>query len=202
MGYARSHFSAATAAVANRFITATTLKRGTYGAVANSGTMPTEGARHVTITLTRNDAVDNPLGTITIAGTDLSGKVVSEVMTPLDNTIATSSALFKTVTAVTGDDTWVTAGGADGIVVGCDAAAVVATGAGVLHGLVSNTAAAGAVTLADAGGTIAVIPSNQAAGTYYEFDANWSGYLSVTAAAATDITLLHTGSQPTSYAMS
>ena len=44
MGYGRTNFSAATAAVANRFITATTMKRGTYGAPANSGAMPTAGA--------------------------------------------------------------------------------------------------------------------------------------------------------------
>lgn len=200
MGYPRAHFSAATAAVANRFVTATTMKRGTYGAPANSGAMPTEGARHVTITLTRNGAVDAPLGTITIDGTDIAGNVISEAMTPLDNTIATSTLWFKTVTAVTGGNTWVTDGTDDGIVVGCAAATIVAQGSGVLHGIAVNTAAAGAVTIADSGGTIATLKASIAEGLYL-FDVNWSGYLSITAAAATDLTIIHSGSMPSSYAL-
>jgi hypothetical protein len=200
MGYPRTSFSAATAAVADRFITVTDMKRGTYGAPANAGAMPTAGARKVTITLTRNGAVDAPLGTVTIAGTDLMGKTISEVMTPLDNTIATSTKYFKTVTAVTGGDTWVTADAADSIVVGCAAAAIVAEGAGVLHGIAVNTTANGAITIADSGGTIAILKASIAEGLYL-FDVNWSGFLSITAAAASDITVLHTGSQPSSYSM-
>ena len=42
--------------------------------------------------------------------------MLTEVKTPLDNTIATSTGVFKTVTAVTGGDTWVTVDAADGIV--------------------------------------------------------------------------------------
>ena len=200
MAYGHTNFAAITAAVADRFITATIMKRGTYGAPANSGTMPTAGARHVTITLTRNGAVDNPLGTITIVGTDVAGNVISEVMTPLDNTIATSALWFKTVTAVTGGQTWITADAEDGIVVGCAAASIVAQGSGVLHGVAVNTTANGTITIADAGGTIAVLKASIAEGLYL-FDVNWSGYLSITAAAASDITVIHSGSMPSSYAM-
>jgi hypothetical protein len=200
MGYPRTNFSAVTAAVADRFITVTALKRGTYGAPANAGAMPTAGARKVTITLTRNEGADAPLGTVTIAGTDIAGAVISEVMTPIDNTIATSALWFKTVTAVTGGDTWVTNGVADSIVVGCAAAALVAQGSGVLHGVAVNTTANGTITIAYAGGTIAVLKASIAEGLYL-FDVNWSGYLSITAAAASDITVLHSGSMPSSYSM-
>ena len=191
MGSTYTHFAAATAAVPNRFITATTMKRGTYGAVANTGTMPTAGARHVTITLTRNDAVDSPLGTITIVGTDLRGAALTEVMTPLDNTIATSVGWFRTVMSVTGGNSWVTAGGADGIVVGCGAEVIAVEGLGKLIGLQVNTTAAGAITLSDARGTIAVIPSNVAVGTYYRYDLDFVGNLGVALAAGSDITVIH-----------
>jgi hypothetical protein len=195
MGYPHTRFTAATAAVADRFITATTMKRGTYGAVANSGAMPTAGARQVTITLTRNGAVDSPLGTITIAGIDMAGNVISEVMTPLDNTIATSAAYFKTVTAVTGGNTWVSDGTADGIVVGCAAASIVAQGSGTLVSVVVNATAAGAITIADATGTIVSLKTSVSEGIY-PYLINWSGFLSVTLAAASDVTIVHTGSMP------
>ena len=202
MAYKGTHLTTANAAVADRFITVTAMKRGTYGAPANAGAMPDSGARHVTIGLTRNDAVDAPLGTVTITGTDLAGNVISEVITPLDNTTATGALWFKTVTAVVGGNTWITAGAADSIVVGCTAARILVQGSGVLHAVVVNTAAAGAITLADAGGTIAVLKSGIAEGFYGPFDVNFSGYLSVLMAANTDITVLHTGSKPTVYAMS
>lgn len=190
MGSTYTHFSAATAAVADRFITATTMKRGTYGAVANGGLMPTAGARHVTITLTRNDAVDSPLGTITIVGTDLRGAALTEVMTPLDNTIATSTGWFKTVTSVTGGNTWVAAGGADGIVVGCGASVIAVEGLGRLIAVVVNTTAAGTITLSDARGTIAVLKSNIAEGIY-PFGLDFVGNLGVALGAASDITIIH-----------
>jgi hypothetical protein len=191
MGSTYTHFAAATAAVADQFITVTDMKRGTYGAVANGGLMPSAGARHVTITLTRVDAVDSPLGTVTIVGTDLRGDVITEVMTPLDNTVATSVAWFKTVTSVTGGQTWVTAGGADQIQVGCGAAVIAVAGLGKLIAVAINTTAAGAITLSDARGTIAVIPSNVTVGTYYRYDLDFVGDLGVALAAASDITVIH-----------
>jgi hypothetical protein len=197
MGYKHSHIAAVPVAIADRFIAVTAMKRGDYGAPANGGAMPTVGARHVTITLTRNDAVDTTLGTVTVTGTDMAGQVISEVITPLDNTIATGALWFRTVTSVVGGQTWVAAGAADSIKVGCDASYVVAVGSGVLHAVIINTTAAGTITIADASGTIAVIPVSVAVGTFYEYDVNWSGFLSFTLAAASDITILHTGSLPT-----
>jgi hypothetical protein len=190
MGATYTHFSAATAAVADRFITVTAMKRGTYGAVANSGTMPSAGGRHVTITLTRNGGVDNPLGTVTITGTDLRGDVLTEVMTPLDNTVATSTGIFQTVTAVTGGNTWVTADAADDIKVGCAAEAFVVAGLGRLVAVVVSTTAAGAITLTDAKGTIGILKASIAEGIY-PFGVDFVGWLGVTVAAASDVTVVH-----------
>lgn len=203
MGYSYTHLSAITAAAdVDRFITVTDMKRGTYGAVGAAGLMPElNTARKVTITLTRNDAVDSPLGTVTIVGTDLNGTAQTEIMTPLDNATATSTKWFKTVTSVTGGTTWVTAGAPDSITVGCGASAIVAQGSGTLHAIAVNTTAAGAITLADANGTIAVLVLSIPEGLY-EIDANYSGYLSVALAGASDITVLYNYSLPNTYAMS
>jgi hypothetical protein len=201
MGYPHSHLSGITAgADVDRFLAATDMKRGAYGAPLVAG-MPEAGtARHVTITLTRVNAVDAPLGTVTIAGTDLRGKVISEVITPLDNATATGTLWFRTVTAQTGGNTWVTAGGADQIEIGCGAAVIIAEAAiGTIHGIAVNTTAAGAITVADAGGTIAVLAASIVE-DFYPLDATFGGYLSVTLVAASDITVLHSGSMPSVYA--
>jgi hypothetical protein len=202
MGYEHTHLSAITAAAdVDRFITSTDMKRGTYGAVGAAGVMPElNTARKVTISLTRQDAVDAPLGTVTIVGTDINGVAQTEIMTPVDNTTATSTKWFKTVTSVTGGTTWVTAGAADLITVGCGATAIVAAGSGTIHAIAVNTTAAGAITVADANGTIAVLVLSIPEGLY-EIDANYSGYLAVTLAGASDITVLCTASLPTSYSM-
>lgn len=202
MGYAHTHLAAATAvADVDRFIVSADMKRGTYGAVAAGGVMPElNTARKVTISLTRQDAVDAPLGTVTIVGTDINGVAQTEIMTPLDNATATSVKWFKTVTSVTGGATWVTAGAADLITVGCGATAIVAGGNGTVHAIAVNTTAAGAITVADATGTIAILVLSIPEGLY-ELEANYSGYLAVTLAAASDITVLHTASLPSSYSM-
>ena len=204
MGYRRTNLATTTAAAdVNRFVTVTPMKRGTYGAPAVT-TMPEAGtARHVTITLTRNDLVDTTLGVVTITGTALNGAVITEVITPLDNATATGTKWFASVTAVTGGTTWAKdgAGAADSIEVGCGAACIVAEGSGVLHGVQINTTAASVITITDAGGGIAVLPANVAVGTFYLWDVAWTGFLSVILAGASDITVLHTGSMPTTYAM-
>jgi hypothetical protein len=50
-------------------------------------------------------------------------------------------------------------------------------------------------------GTIAVLAASVLEGLY-EFDVNYSGFLRVEPAAASDITVIHSGSQPSAYAMS
>jgi len=67
--------------------------------------------RDVTITHADTVATDT-LGTITIAGTDILGASISEVVTPLANTIARTVRAFKTVTAITGAG-WVVSSGTD-----------------------------------------------------------------------------------------
>lgn len=64
----------------------------------------------------------------------------------------------------------------------------VATQSGVLHSIVVNTTAAGAITVADALGTIAVLKASIAEGTYL-YDVRFVGKLDVTTAAASDVTV-------------
>ena len=183
--FSRAHLAAATTAVANQFVTSTNMKVGAY-TVANSGAMPTEGARKITVTHTTVTGADT-LGTIVVVGTDLAGAVITETITPLAGTVATGNLWFRTVTSVTGAG-WVINTGNDTITVGCAAGVIVAEGNGTLHSVVVNTAAAGAVTIADQTGTIAVLKSSVVEGPY-PYDVTFAGYLSVTAAAATDLTI-------------
>jgi hypothetical protein len=201
MSFQHSHIAAVPVADVDRFVVSTHMVVGTYGAPANSGTMPTAGARHVTLTRTFDGAADTP-GTVVVTGTDPSGQVISETLTPsaVDATLVTGTKWFVTVTAVTGVG-WVIAEGNDTITVGCDASHVVATGTGTLHSIIVNTTAAGAVTVADATGTIAVLKVSIGEGTYV-YDCAWHGYLSVLPAAASDLTIVHTGPMPSTYAMS
>lgn len=204
MGFKNTHFSAATAAVTNRFVTSEAMKAAAY-TLANAGAMPTAGARLVTIRRdVTNAAPDTVTGGVTIVGKDLLGATVSETLAVgADTVTVTGTTYFASVTSVTGNVGWVKGGAdPDNFICGCAAAAIVATGSGTIRGLFVNTAAAGTVTVADATGTLFIVPSNQAAGTFYEWSANFVGYLSITAAAATDITVMHTDSMPANYALS
>lgn len=184
------HTAAATAAVTNRFVTSTNMKVGTY-TLANSGLPAVTGRGfHVTVSHTAVTGTDT-LGTIVVVGTDLLGNSVTETITPLDGTIATGTQVFKSVTSVTGAG-WVINTGNDTIVVGHDAAAILAEGRGKLSHVTIGTTAAGAITLADANGTIAILKSSIAEGSY-AFRAEWTGYLSVTVAAASDVMVSYTG---------
>ena len=62
--------------------------------------------------------------------------------------------------------------------------------------------AAGTITVSDSGGTIAVLPVSVAVGTFYLWDVNWFGYLRVVMAAASNVTVLHSGSNALTYALS
>jgi hypothetical protein len=197
MGYPRTHISAAPAAVADGYFTGN-MANGAYALLANA---PTFGARQITLTRTVVNAADTP-GTITCVGKDLSGQTITEVLVPGANGILVTSTKFFASLATATQAGWVLgAAAADTIVLGWAAENAVATGSGVFHGIVVNTTAAGAITVTDSGGTIAVLVSNIAEGFYGPYDANWSGYLRVEPAAASDITVLHSGSMPTSYSM-
>jgi hypothetical protein len=196
MGYPWTNLSAAPVADADGFVVSVAMKVGAYTFAA---TAPPSGARHVTCTRTVVGGADTP-GTIVVVGTDLSGQAITETLTPgAHGILVTGSKFFARVTGVTGVD-WETATGDDTIVVGWDAQCAIATSGGTLHAIVVNTTAAGIITVADARGTIAVLPSNVAVGTYV-YDADYSGHLRVEPAAASNITILHTGSLPATYSM-
>jgi hypothetical protein len=200
MGWPRTHLSAATAAAdPDRFVVIGDGVMKNAGYTLTSTTMPETGtARKITIThATVAAGTDTPLGTITIVGTDLSGSALTEVCVPVADATTTYGKWFASVATITGAG-WTAVGGSDTVTIGCAAVAIVAEGAGTLHSVSVNTTAAGTITLADSAGTIAVLKVSVTEGNYL-YDANWSGYLSVTLAAASDITVLHSGSMPVSF---
>ncbi len=206
MGYQHTHLSAITAAAdPNLFVTDVHMKVATAYTVATPDMPELPTARHVTLTRTFDSDADTP-GTVTLTGKSLAGQTISEVLIPsaIDATLVEGTKWFHKVTGSQGAD-WAIDTGAgpanDHIVMGCGAASIVAEGNGTLHGIAVNTTAAGTITIADATGTIAVLKASIAEGLYL-FDVNFAGYLSVVLAAASDITVIHSGSMPSSYAMS
>jgi hypothetical protein len=179
--------SAANPAVANRFVTTTNMIVGAY-TVANATMPTTPGARRITVTHTTVVTTDT-LGTIAVTGTDLRGNVITDTITPLADAVATGTKWFVTVTDVVGAG-WVIAGTNDTLVVGAAAGGGILDSQGQLHAIVINTTAAGTVTLTDAAGTFATLKSSIAEGTYY-YDVDVGGFLSVTLAAASDVTVIY-----------
>lgn len=204
MGYPRTHLSAQTAAASSNYFVVIgngVMKNGAYtlshNAVPEAGT-----ARRVTITHATVAAGTDTLGVITVTGTNLAGQTISEVITPVADQLVTGTKFFTNIPTggIVGSG-WTAVGGSDTVIIGTDSVAIVAeAGAGTLYGVVVNTTANGTITLADASGTIAVLPANVAVGTEYEYGCSWAAYLSAALAAGSDITLIHSGSMPvTSY---
>jgi len=185
MAFAYDHFTAAPAASANRFVVSQPMLNGAY-TLTGTLTMPTAGARKVTVTHTLVSTVDT-LGVITVTGTNLSGATITDVITPINSSVATGVKLFATITSIVGSG-WTAVAGADTVVIGCDATQASLDCPGTLHAVVVNTTAAGTVTLADSKGTIAVLKASIAEGTYY-YDID-VGLLTVTQTAASDITVV------------
>ena len=204
MGYRALSLNGIQPAVADvdRFLTVVDMAVGSYAPIANAGVMPEANtARLVTATRTVVGAADTP-GTLIVTGTNLAGETITETLTVgAHGVLVTGTKWFRTVTDVVGVG-WVIAEGNDTITVGCAADAIIAEGSGTLHGVQINTTAAGAITITDGGGLSIVLPASVAVGTFYHWDANWTGYLRVVMAAASNVTVLHSGSMPTSYAMS
>ena len=199
MANARTHLDAANAAVGDRFLNSVDMKVGAY--TLDETTLGIEGASHVTLTHTSVGTTDT-LGTVTIVG-KLFGETITEVLTPSADGTVTSTKWFSSLVSATGAG-WVidaVEGTKDTIVIGYSADLIVAHGTGVLHSVVVNTTAAGTITLADASGTIAVIAASITEDNYV-YDVIFYGYLSVVLGAASDVTILHSGSLPTTYAMS
>jgi len=196
MGYNYTNVTGAVAGSANGYKTSVNMANGAY---ALDATAPTFGCRHVTVARTVVNAADDP-GTITLVGTGLNGPQTEVIIPGTHGVTVTSAKFFSGLTSATQAAWAIGAVAADTIVIGWDNVNAVAIGQGVLHAVVINTAGAGAIYVGDARGKIASIPSNQAAGTQFLYDANFSGYLEVEpAAAASDITVLHSGSMPQTY---
>lgn len=193
-----TNITAATAAVTNRFVTSTNMKVGAY-TIVNSGVATWAGGFLVTLTHATVAVGTDTLGTVTIVGTSLSGQTQTEVLTPLADSTVTGTKIFRTVTSATGAG-WVIGGGNDTLVIGNAAGAYLIDGMGSLDRLLINTTAAATVVIADARGTIQTIPASQANGTQYEYELGISGFLKVTTTSTNDITILHSGSVPQTYA--
>lgn len=192
MGAQYTLVSAATTSVTNRLVTSTNMKVGAY-TVANASAAWAAGF-HVTVTSTQVGGVDDTLGTVVFVGTNLNGQAVTETLTPVNGSTVEGSVIFRTVTSVTGAG-WVINTGNDTLVCGVAGCFVMGSG-GVLHRVTINTTAAGTVVLSDARGTIATLKSSIVEGTY-EYRCDVSGYLKVALGAASDVTVVHSGTIPT-----
>ena len=197
MGFKYTNTAATTAAVTNRIVASANMKVGTY-TIANASPVWSGGAL-ITVTHTQVGGVTDTLGTIVVAGTNLLGQAISETITPLDGTVATSTLIFRTVSSVTGVG-WVINTGNDTIVVGVAAGSYAAGSGGTLGGVLVNNSVAAAIVISDASGTIITVPASQAAGTYYNLQGvDFVGYLKVATTSTNDVTVFHSGTIP-SYA--
>jgi len=195
-GYSYTNIAATTAAVTNRIVASANMKVGAY-TIANASPV-WQGGALITVTHTQVGGVTDTLGTIVVVGRDLSGQTITETITPLDGTVATSTKIFRSVTSVTGVG-WVIDTTADTIVVGVAAGSYPLSGSGVFRAVVVNTTAAAAVTISDARGTIATLKASIGENTYY-YDISVAGYLKVATTSTNDITVIHAPSLPQSYA--
>jgi hypothetical protein len=192
----KTRLAAANPAVPNRFVVSTNMINGAYS-VANATMPTTPGARRITVTHTAVTGNDT-LGTITVTGTDDRGQVIVDVIVPLAGAVATGTKFFKTVTGIVGAG-WVINTGNDTIVVGCEAGSAVLDCPGLLKSIIVNTTAAGTISLTDASGTFAVLKTSIAEGAY-EYDVDIAGFLLITLAAASDVTVIHSPRLPSTYA--
>ena len=194
-----TNIAAATAAVADHIVASANMKVGAY-TIANGGVATWAAGFLVTLTHTTVAVGTDELGTVTIVGRDMAGAVQTEVITPVADSLVTGTKVFRSVTSATGAS-WVIAGGNDTIVIGNAAGAYLIAGAGRLGGVVLNNSVAATVVVATGRGTLATIPASAAAGLLYRYDVAVEGYLKVTTTSTNDVTVIHTGSLPTTYAM-
>jgi hypothetical protein len=198
MGLTYTNTAATTAAVANRFVTSTNMANGAY-TLANT-TPVWSGACFVTVTHTEVGGGVDTLGTITIVGRDLSGQTRTEVITPLNGTVATGVVPFRTLVSAT-QAGWVIGTGNDTIVIGCAAGSIACGSGGSLGGILVNNSVAASIAISDAAGTIVTVPASQAAGTYYNLQGvDFSGFLKVATTSTNNVTVFHTPTQPQTYA--
>lgn len=199
MGMTFTNTAATTAAVTNRYVTSTNMANGAY-ALANT-TPVWSGAAFVTATITGVTGNDTP-GTLTVVGRDLSGQTRTEVITLVAGTGGTGVVPFRTITSIT-QAGWVINTGNDTIVVGVAAGNIACGSLGQIGGVLVNNVVAATVVISDARGTIMTVPASQAAGTYYNLHGvDFFGYLKVATTNTNDVTVFHTPTLPSTYAMS
>lgn len=106
------------AKVANRYKTTGNCANGAYTLTATL--TPGDGLAHnVSITMTRVDVVDT-LGILTVTGLDIDGKIITEDITPVDNTKAVGNKAFASITSLVHSG-WAQGGtGPDTCVIGFD----------------------------------------------------------------------------------
>lgn len=196
MAYSYTNISASTAAVANRFVTSTNMKVGAY-TLANSTPLWQGGCvvtfSHVSVTGT------DTLGTVVIVGTDLTGAVATETLTPTADSTVTGSQIFRSITSITGVG-WVINTGNDTITCGVAAGAYVCGSQGTLGAIVINATAAAAVTISDKSRTIATLPSSATVGNY-NYGCDFAGFLKIATTSTNDLTIIHSGTLPSSIAL-
>lgn len=190
--------AASTAAVTNRFVTSTNMSLTPY-TIANT-TPVWQGGCFVTVTHTTVAGTDT-LGTMTLVGVGIDGQVQSETITPVADSVATSTKVYRTVTSLTSVG-WVAVSTADTIVAGVAAGAIVCASSGQLFSVIVNTTAAATVVLSDSKRTIATLKASIAEGHYaYGPGLDFAGYLKVATTSTNDITVIHTASLPATYAI-
>ena len=122
--YVKDHFDKACrlislgtpiAADTNYIVESANMKVGTY-TIAHQPDV----CRRLSVTHTTVAAGTDTLGTLTFVGTDFDGYTISETVTPIADDVAYTTKAYKTITSITGAG-WVTAGGADTIIIGVDA---------------------------------------------------------------------------------
>jgi hypothetical protein len=203
MGNTYTHLNAANGADDDYFLDAASMKNGAY--TLTHATPTTPGARRLTVTHTsENDYYEYPveaLGTLTIVGKSLAGQTITEVITPVADDVVTGRKWFTSLVSVTGAG-WVESGGVpDTLDIGYSADICVVDGVGRLERVVINATHASTVVLADAKGTIATLKASIAEGSY-QYDLDVAGFLTVDLNGTQDVTVIHSQSLPTEYAMS
>jgi hypothetical protein len=189
--------SATTVAVTNRFVTSTNMSLTPY-TIANASPV-WQGGCQVTVTHTTVAGTDT-LGTMTLVGTGLDGAVQSETITPVADSLVTSAKIYRTVTSLTSVG-WVTVSTQDTIVAGCAAGSIVCGSTGTLYAVVVNATAAATIVLSDSKRTIATLAASIANGHYlYGPGVEFAGFLKVATTSTNDITVIHSGTLPSTIA--
>lgn len=190
--------AASTAAVANRFVVSTNMSLTPY-TIANGGLPVWQGGCFVTVTHTTVAGTDT-LGTMTLVGVGIDGQPKTETLTPVADSVVTSTKVYRSVTSLTSVG-WVAVSTADTIVAGVAAGAICVGSSGKLNGIVVNTTAAATVVVSDQSRTIATLKASIAEGSYPFYDLDFAGFLKVATTSTNDITVVHTGTLPTSISL-